>query len=87
MQVSVIGELEQVNHKLDGMNNKVYQEGSEIRTEITKDGERTREALRQALTSSGKSVGHLTCLHCHINAVYQKSKGSDTLPTPDLMRT
>ena len=58
MQTSVQGEFAQVNDKLDGLTNEIREEGAETRTEIVADGERTREALRQTFTSSGKLTGH-----------------------------
>ena len=64
MGVSVTGEFEQVNRKLDVVADKIQEEGAQIRDKIgqdvAKEGELTRETIRQTMTSSGKLVGRLS---------------------------
>ena len=89
MQTSVQEEFVQVSDKLDGLTDEIREEGAEIRTEIVVDGERTREALRQTLTSSGKLTSHppsRILMFPTPDVVYQKYPASDALWTPDLMR-
>ena len=86
MHVSVVGGFKQVDLKLDDVVDKISQEGARTRAEISQDvekqGELTREAIRQ---TSGKL---LSVLHRYIdnavNATYQKSV-SVMPPTRDLI--
>ena len=82
MHVSVVGGLQQVNIKFDDVVDEIHQARAEISQDVKKEGELTREVIRQ---TSGKL---LSVLHRYIdnavNAMPQKS-ASVMPPTRDLI--
>ena len=68
MQVSITGEFDGVNRKLDDVRGDIHQEGAKTRTEVRKEGELIREAIRQTTSSPGKLLGLLpSCIFNDIN--------------------